>query len=461
MCNYKIKMNKIKVQYLLIFEVGSLCSDVKSVKNLLQINSDISISDLGLSYKGESFELELIKKLEDTENRYYQIDFKGTQDNIEILSELLREVRKLTLNNKGKIEILIDEISFFYSQKAYPLIHKIENLMRKLITLFLIDSIGVSKAKAAIPITLKKETHNNFLNQTDFIHLGEILTKEYQTGTVDDLFKILKMASSISELDLAKLKSFIPKSNLDRYFKPYIDFDSKYLTKKWKRLYELRCLVAHNNFFTKTDYDELVKIIQDVKLNLKNAIDRIDEISIPEEEKESILEFAVSNSNQLIGEFLLVWKILEQKLHDFSNLDNRRQGASQYIKMLTEMGFFSKEIYIEIKTIIHFRNEVVHLTDISASNEEILRHIETAKRLNKQLLLKQEFGDSWAFTVDKGVIENIKGAVIIRYENAEYALNGVASSRGYNDVSEIWLDNPNIQGTKISIGTFITIGNSL
>jgi hypothetical protein len=454
-------MTKIKVQYLLIFEVNSLCSDIKSVKSLLQINSDISISGSILSYMGESFELELIKRLEDTENRYYQIDFTGTQDNIEILSDLLREVRKLTQNNKGQIEILVDEISFFYSQKAYPLIHKIENLMRKLITLFLIDSIGASKAKAAIPIQLKQDTSNNFLNQTDFIHLGEILTKEYSNGKVTELFKILKVSSSISELDLVRLKSFVPTSNLDRYFKDYIDFDSNYLTKKWKRLYELRCLVAHNNFFKKTEYDELVKLIEEVKLKLKNVINQIDEISIPEEEKESILEFAVSNSNQLIGEFIFVWKILEQKLHDFSNLDNRRWGAGRYIKIVTGTGFFSKEICGKIMTINRFRNELVHLTDISASNEEILRHIETTKRLNKQLLLKQEFGDSWAFTIDKGVLENIRGAVILRYENTEYGLNGVASSMGYEDVNEIWLDNPNIEGTKISIGTFITMGNNL
>ncbi len=455
-------MSKIRVQYLLIFEKGSICSDTKSISNLFQANSDITITDDKLNFKGIDFFFELSKKIEDREFRYFQLDISGiNEDYLEEQTNLLKEIRRLILNNKGQIEILLDEISFFYSRKAYPLIYKVENLMRKLITLFLIDSVGVNKAKSAIPIELENKQSNNFLNQTDFIHLGEILTKEYSGSNISDLYKKIKKATSIDDLKLDDLKGHIPKSNLDRYFKDYIDFDTDFLKKKWKRLYELRCLVAHNNFFTKNDFNELVGLIDEVKLKLKNAIDKIDDVTIPEEEKDSILEFTVGNSNEFLGEFITTWKELEQKLVDFSESDSRRFPVIHYIKQMTESGFLTKELYSDLMNLNSFRNQVVHLTDMSFSNDEILRKIEMLKRLNKQIVIASEFGDSWPFTVSKGVILNTDYSVIFRYENTEYGLNGFSTSRGYEKVDKIWADNPSIPGTKISIGSMINIGLNL
>jgi hypothetical protein len=128
---------------------------------------------------------------------------------------------------------------------------------------------------------------------------------------------------------------------------------------------------------------------------------------------------------------------------------------------MTESGFLTKELYSDLTNLNSFRNQVVHLTDISFSNDEILRKIEMLKRLNKQIVIASEFGDSWPFTVSKGVILNIGYAVVFRYGNLEYGLNGVSTSRGYEKLEEIWADNPTIPGTKISIGSMINIGLNL
>lgn len=452
-------MKEITVQYLLIFEKGSICSDKKSICNLFQANSDIAINKSSLDYKGVNFRFEVNKKIKDGDFRYFQLDIVGADETaLDKQTELLKELRRLTINNKGKIEILLDEISFYYSQKAYPLIYKVENLMRKLISLFLIERVGVTEAKNAIPIELDSKQSNNFLNQTDFIHLGEILTKEYSSNNINDLLRKIKKASSTEELELEELKSFIPKSNLDRYFKNYIDCDADFLNKKWKRLYELRCLVAHNNFFTKADFDELVNLIDEVKLKLKSAIEKINDIKIPENEKDSVLEFTVTNSNQLLGEFINEWKKLEQKLHEFAGIEKRRLPAIQYIKQMTQTGFLPKEIYNDLMRLNAFRNQVVHLTDNIFSDVEIHRNIETIKRLNNQIVLKSEFGEAWPFTVEKGIILNYNNAVIFRYENTEYGLNGFSLNHGYEEVENIWSDNPAIPGAKISIGQMIDIG---
>lgn len=455
-------MKEIIVQYLLIFEKGSICSDKKSICSLFQANSDISTNKTSLDYKGVNFKFEINKKIEDGDFRYFQLDIIGADETtLDKQTELLKELKRLTINNKGKIEILLDEISFYYSQKAYPLIYRVENLMRKLISLFLIERVGVTKAKNAIPIKLDSKQSNNFLNQTDFIHLGEILTKEYSSHNISDLLKKIKKAKSTEELILEELKSFIPKSNLDRYFKNYIDCDADFLNKKWKRLYELRCLVAHNNFFTKTDFDELVNLIDEVKSKLKSAIIKINDVKIPENEKDSVLEFTVTNSNQLLGEFINEWKKLEQKLHEFDGLEKRRFPVIQYVKQMTQTGFLPKELYVDLMRINGFRNQVVHLIDTTISNDEIHLNIEIVKRLNNQIVLKSEFGESWPFNVDRGIVLNRNNAILFRHENIEYGLNGVSLNGGYEKVEGIWVDNPAIPGTKISIGQMIDIGLKL
>ncbi|MEN2500987.1 MAG: hypothetical protein MHMPM18_005135, partial [Marteilia pararefringens] len=40
------------------------------------------------------------------------------------------------------LETLQDDLSFYYSQQAYSLIHEIENYMRKFITFFMVAIVG-------------------------------------------------------------------------------------------------------------------------------------------------------------------------------------------------------------------------------------------------------------------------------------------------------------------------------
>ncbi|MFG3826309.1 hypothetical protein ACGI6H_34825, partial [Escherichia coli] len=54
-------------------------------------------------------------------------------------------------SNLGSTQIIWDDISKYYSIQAYPLIHEIENLMRKLITKFMIHNVGLSWTKDSVP----------------------------------------------------------------------------------------------------------------------------------------------------------------------------------------------------------------------------------------------------------------------------------------------------------------------
>ncbi|MBE9129760.1 MULTISPECIES: HEPN domain-containing protein [unclassified Coleofasciculus] len=60
--------------------------------------------------------------------------------------------------------------------------------------------------------------------------------------------------------------------------------------KKWEELYKFRCQIAHNSQITKDDYDKIKTLVNELKTKLQVAIDRLDQIEVSDEEKETIAE---------------------------------------------------------------------------------------------------------------------------------------------------------------------------
>ena len=77
--------------------------------------------------------------------------------------------------------------------------------------------------------------------------------------------------------------------------------------------------------------------------------------------------------------------------------------------------------------------------------------------MNEFTITKTEIGvDKWPFIVDEVIIEYRKKyqAMFAKTGNLLYGLNGFARDLQDKPLEEIWLDDPDIPGTKISI-TFI------
>lgn len=68
-------------------------------------------------------------------------------------------------------------------------------------------------------------------------------------------------------------------------------------------------------------------------------------------------------------------------------------------------------------------------------------------------LLKKEEFERWPFSVNKVTIKKEGAALFAIYKNVKYNLNGVA--KGGWVLDHIWLDNPDIPGTKISISPIL------
>jgi hypothetical protein len=67
-------------------------------------------------------------------------------------------------------------------------------------------------------------------------------------------------------------------------------------------------------------------------------------------------------------------------------------------------------------------------------------------KLRKQppiFISQKEYGDEWPFTVSKGELECFHpGIVTFKTNHQTYAVNGLASSRGYKEIDEIWKNAP-------------------
>jgi hypothetical protein len=99
---------------------------------------------------------------------------------------------------------------------------------------------------------------------------------------------------------------------------------------------------------------------------------------------------------------------------------------------------------------LHIR-EYSNLVKLMPENQKYLDKLDDYKKklieLRKQpalLVTQEEYGEKWPFTVSKGKLECFHpGIVTFSVKDKTYAVNGLASSRGYSDINEIWKDEPN------------------
>lgn len=84
---------------------------------------------------------------------------------------------------------------------------------------------------------------------------------------------------------------------------------------------------------------------------------------------------------------------------------------------------------------------------------------------SEKTIYKDEYGNEWPFTVDKGVLKCSSNQVLFIVNGKHYAINGtaqsLAQSHGYSSLEEIWAYDSEEMTTRISIGRIIQDGLSL
>lgn len=65
-----------------------------------------------------------------------------------------------------------------------------------------------------------------------------------------------------------------------------------------------------------------------------------------------------------------------------------------------------------------------------------------AFQLSAGEISRKDYGKKWPFTVEKGDLSCRKNAVFFVVDGTAYAVNGVASAQGYQDITPIWREDP-------------------
>lgn len=406
-------MEKLKVEYLVIINTeNSFCNSKRAFNNLLSSFDDISISKNKIKHNGLEVSYELqTGEIQPNSQRFFHLKITCLDSaKIEAFQGLLKAIRGILnkASNKPPQKIW-DDISKYYSIKAYPFIHDIENMMRKLITKFMLINIGLGWEKEAIPEAVKRSSRtkpkdSNYLYEVDFIELSTFLFEKYGTVDVNVLFEKINSAKDLTGLNLDDLKSTIPISNWERYFSPLVDCDDTYLEKRWTKLYDYRCKVAHNNEFRKVDYEETIKLYKEVKEKLQKAIDNLDKIKLSDADKEFVAESIAGTTNELYGVFLNKWKIFTLQVYTilevnkqlfekhisgtptaFRGLERYRHSVLQMARLLRKIRLINTTEFDMIVALNKKRNHMVHESEFVISEVELRRDIEILDEIASEL----------------------------------------------------------------------------
>lgn len=302
-------MNKCHAaEFLLIFSDEIVLGKTEgNLKKIIGSNSTLSYvneeDEPGkINYEGSEFRIE-IKKNESHVAKYRSYTIKTTLPKetpeeeeknrySKFNNEILKTIREI---KHSQLNILRDDISSEYCTIGYAALHKLENKMRKLITLFMTTKVGLEWVKASTPQSvinsiknndarIGESSFNNFLSETDFIQLSYFLFNKYSPLSEGDVHRELKK----EVIDIEKIKEFIPRSNWERYFSELINTQEDKIVKMWGRLYELRNKIAHNRFVSFEEYRMLISNKDKMEGVIDDALSKIDKVNISESQKEAI-----------------------------------------------------------------------------------------------------------------------------------------------------------------------------
>ncbi len=325
-----------KIEYLVIADKETTKS-VQALENLLKSDDDIKLQKGRLKVGNFNGPYNISKgKVAASDNKglYFNLSFTcEREEDIPAFGLALRSVRgRLSILNQKQF-VIWDDISRFYSQKAYSKINYIENLMRKLLTKFMLVNLGMNWDKQRMPNDVSTSIHKdnkdfNHFNNVDFIKLSDFLFSKNYPKHKEDVFKKLDAAKDSSDIDLEEIRSLLPRSNWTKYFGSIINCDGDFIKSRWEKLYQLRNSVAHNKTFGLKDLEEVNSIVGEIGQYLEAAVDELDEVIVPADQIDEVVQEVISEGQKEIIEFIDKVDELEKALRKVHEIHLSSDGGS-------------------------------------------------------------------------------------------------------------------------------------
>ncbi len=409
-----------RVEYLAIIQKAkTFCDSDAAFNNLLQVDSSIVIKNGIICFENNfSCNYKLVSgDIAGRDQRFFHMHFdlnSEIEENLVGFTKFLRTIKIILSTINAQIATLWDDISFHYSKISYVVIYEIENLMRKLISNFMLTKIGVQWIDEAAPQEIKdiigkakRADKIDVLHNVDFIDLANFLLKPYTNTSVDELHK--KIRDSVVLDDFQLLESLLPKSNWNRYFSSLVSCDDIFLKKIWNELYELRCMVAHNSIIGKAQYDNIVKLSGQLTDKLEDALKKLPQVKVSEAEAKEIASNVFESAVQ--GTFLPRWRRIEAAVRNAVHVC--RLESHDFLKnceALHALGIFSEVDLNMVNEAIFLRHAVLPYN--SAESNSVLEN-----RLT--YILNQLY----AVLKSSQKLQSIRDENFVQYSMAEYELS--------------------------------------
>jgi uncharacterized protein with HEPN domain len=237
------------------------------------------------------------------------LHIEGTDfDTLESFRVRLLRHLKTTLGF-SHIRILTDDISTFIANRLYPEINKVESLLRRYLTKFFIQRVGINWWEATATrlmiekVKLRGDRKDDFTELVaedvalvDFDDLGELIYK--QTSGFNHPEKIINKLVSLQSMEELRHFQNELQGNYTKYFKDF--FQDKHFEPRWKELLKIRNKVAHQGAFFMHDLERGLNLTETLTEIISQAESKIDEIVFSIEEKEAIRKATIEAATDII-----------------------------------------------------------------------------------------------------------------------------------------------------------------
>lgn len=297
----------MKIEYIFIKKKNDFCTDKTEFINLLTSNCQISIKDnkINVGSNSATFTLEH-ESIENAKEDLFSLTIENTTENkipvLETIDSVLRRIN--ATYNLFYINTIFDEVSINYAIELYPKIINTENLLRKIIYLFMLKNLGSKWMQKHVPTdmqdSISKTLEKNHISEilvdhlyyADFITLGWFFFSKYALDTdYQKLISALKNPENHTQDKLDELlEKFEKKSNWDRYFSNKIPVDN--LSEKWRQLYNYRNQVAHSKRISADDFSNANLLITELSDAFNNCLSHMNDVEMTVEQTEAVEKVA-------------------------------------------------------------------------------------------------------------------------------------------------------------------------
>ena len=423
-----------RVEYLItVDQKDQFCKTILGFNNLIKAIEGVAIQNTDLTWSGLSIQYEVQDgEIQRDKQRFFHAKFTLNNDEkIEKFEELLRSVRGVLSKAGGRPpQVLWDGVSSNYAKSAYPLVHEIENTLRKLITKFMLINVGLGWTREAIPKEVQESVRtkdakldHDYLYEVDFIQLSNFLFKEYATTNPNTIIDRLRQAQKIEDLDLDELKKAIPKSNWDRFFSKVVNCDNEYLRSRWDKLYERRNQIAHNRPIGRSEYEEISRLKDELHPKFIQAIENLDQLKITEDERELVSENVATSKSDSYSDFISKWNEFHMLLYKITSLLSKAAGKEELVKangtnvrnlvniVTRDFKVFSGDQRKEVQDLLRLRNYMVHEPSVIVPPTAISENIDRIQVLINLLKRKMSaISESGIINTESGPTDQFHSA---------------------------------------------------